>query len=102
MSEEDNSKTRAEFCAAERLSKSSFYKLKQLGLAPEEYAPPGMRMARITAVAHAAWRIRMAELAQSKAAMLEAKRRSAVAMIAAKAAIASPKHVSKKRKQARG
>jgi hypothetical protein len=98
---EDNSETRAEFCAAERLSKSSFHKLKKLGLAPQEYVIPGTRIARITAEAHAAWRSRMANLAQSKAAKLEAERRREIAMTAGRLAAQSPKHVCRRgRKQA--
>jgi hypothetical protein len=93
----EHSLTPAGFCAAERMSKSSYHKLKNLGLGPEVYVPPGTRIERITPEAHAAWRARMAELTKSESAKLEAERRREVAVIAGRIAAQSPMHVRHRR-----
>jgi hypothetical protein len=93
--EDPRSRTRLEFIAIEHLSLSSFHKLQKLGLGPEEISPPGTRLYRISAQAHAAWRAWMRELANTEAAKLEAERRSVTAKIAGDLAAASPLHVSK-------
>jgi hypothetical protein len=95
------------FCKVEGMSRATFYKLKQLGLAPEltefTIAPApgvnhgrGMRFIRISSEAHQAWRKKMARLQQSKAAALENARRRVQAATAAKLAVASPAHVSRR------
>jgi hypothetical protein len=88
--------TRAEWRARRNVSKSTHAKLKNLGLAPDQYNVPGTRIARITEASDAAWELRMRELAQGEAARLEGERRRALAQIAGKAAAASPRHVSKR------
>jgi hypothetical protein len=45
----ERSLTRAEFCSAEHLSKSTYHNLKKRGLGPEELVVPGSRIIRITA-----------------------------------------------------
>jgi hypothetical protein len=99
-SETGASKTVAEFCRAESLSKTSYYQLQRRGLGPDELRPPGTKIIRVTAAAHAAWRERMAELSRSKAAELEVERRREQATIAGRAAAQSPRHVSRHRKVA--
>jgi hypothetical protein len=92
----DTSQTIGEFCRAERISKSVYYELKARGLNPDEFEIPGTRIKRITPEARAAWRERMAELAKSETAQLEAERRRELASIAGRAAAASPRHISKR------
>jgi hypothetical protein len=100
MSEQDHySKTRAEFRAAERLSKSTFYDLRKRKLGPEEYIVPGTKTIRITPEAHAAWRKRMIELTKTKEAQLEAERRRAQTVEAGRLAAESDKHISKRRRK---
>jgi formiminotetrahydrofolate cyclodeaminase len=91
------SKTIAEFCAAENISKSVYYDLRRRNLGPEESRIVGTTIVRITNEAHAAWRERMAELAKSKSAELEAARRRAQTAEAGKIAAQSPRHVSRRR-----
>ena len=84
-----------EFCWLENISKAKFYELKKRGLTPDEIDIGGVL--RITPKAREEWHERMAELAKSEAARLEAERRRELAIIAARAAAASPNHVSKNR-----
>jgi hypothetical protein len=102
MSLQDNpkpkkSETRAEFCESEAMSLSFFYKMKQLGLGPDELHVPGTAFVRITPEAKAEWRERMTELARSEAAELEHARRVEQRRRAGAAAAASPKHISRRR-----
>jgi len=94
--EDPRSRTLGEFCDIEHLSLSAYYALKGRGLGPEELRPPGTKIVRITAEAHATWRHRMRELAQTEAAKLETQRRCELAGIAGRAAAASPLHISKR------
>lgn len=93
--DDPRSRTRAEFRAIERLSVSSYHALRKRELGPEEIHPPGTKIHRITAEAHAAWRERMRTLAQTEEAKLEAQRRSECARIAGEIAAQSPSHISK-------
>jgi hypothetical protein len=97
--DDPRSRTRAEFAAIEHLSMSSYHALRKKGLGPEEISPPGTKINRITAQAHAAWRVRMQELAKTEAALLEAQRRSTIAKIAGDIAAASPLHISQVNRQ---
>ncbi len=90
------SRTIREFCAIENISITAYYELKKRGLGPDELRVPETKIVRITADAHNAWRQRMAELKQSRAAELEAERRRELASIAGRAAAASPLHASKR------
>jgi hypothetical protein len=94
-----NDSTRAEWRRARKISTASHYKLKKLGLAPDEIVVPGTNIVRISAEADAAWERRMARLAESEDARLAADRRRAIASTAGKIAAQSPKHVSKRRKR---
>jgi hypothetical protein len=82
------------FCYVENISKAKYYELKKRGLAPDETNIDGL--IRITPKAREAWHARMAELAKSEAAQLEAERRRELASIAGRAAAASPLHISKR------
>jgi hypothetical protein len=88
--------TRANWRARRNVSKTTHAKLKNLGLAPDEYNVPGTRIIRITEAADVAWAERMAEFAKSEEARLEAERRREIAVQAGKAAAASPLHVSRR------
>ena len=98
MSDQDTgrSQTIREFCDGERISVSSFYEMQRRGLGPELLEVPGTKIGRITPEAHAAWRARMAALAQSEAAQLESERRRAQAVMAGRAAAKSPLHASRR------
>ena len=87
-----------EFCLAEGISKSSYYKLKKLGLAPDELRPPGTALVRITQQARRDWHARIEQLSKSHAAQLEVARRQAQAAAAGKRAAQSPLHISNRRK----
>ena len=91
--------TRAEWRARRKISKSTHYKLKRLGLAPDETAPPGINIGRITEEADAAWERHMAELAKSEDAKIAAARRAVQAAEAGRIAAASPNHVSRRRER---
>ena len=67
-----------------------------LGRGPDVLHVPGTRIERITPEARQAWRERMAELAKSETAQLEAERRRAQAAEAGKLAAQSPNHVSRR------
>ena len=84
--------THDQWRATEQLSKSSFHKIRRLGLGPHEYAIPGTKIRRITE-SHESWRARMAEAAAAKAAKLESAR-------ARKITKAAGKHAAKSRRGA--
>jgi hypothetical protein len=91
-----------DFRRGEALSKTSFYKLKKLGLAPHTYRVPGTKIVRVIE-SHDSWRERMTALSSSKAAELETARRRELASVAGKRAAASPAHHSRRRgKRGRG
>ena len=83
-------KTVLEWCKARHLSRSTYHKLKNLGRGPKELEIPGTRIKRITPEADAEWEARMAELAKSETARLEAERRRELATIAGQIAAESP------------
>ena len=84
-----------EFCQAERISLSTFYKLKKLGLAPETICYPGGRVIRITAEARAAWQVMMRARKADEQLQRECERNAAAARRAGKLAAASDRHLSK-------
>jgi hypothetical protein len=88
-------------CEAERISLASYYQMKKRGHAPVETRVPGSSLIRISPAARRQWHERLAALAQSDAARLEAERKRAQTIEAGKAAARSPKHVSAKRMAAR-
>jgi hypothetical protein len=92
----ERSWTRQEFWVREHISKSTYFKLRKAGLAPEEtiITLPGFSLIRITPEARRAWHKKLAELRQSKEAELERARRQAQVEAAAQLAAASPNHVS--------
>jgi hypothetical protein len=92
-------KTIDEWCQSRRINKSSFYKMRKLGLSPDELVIPGLKITRITAEADARWQERMAELANSKKAKLEVARRNEQRKQAGILAAQSPRHVSRAGRQ---
>jgi hypothetical protein len=94
--ESPSAKTISEFCRAKRISKWSYYEMKKRGIGPDEFIIPGTAVIRITPQSEAAWDQRIAELSKSKAAKLEAQRRSAQTAQAGKIAAMSPKHPSRR------
>jgi hypothetical protein len=88
--------TVSEFREAENMSASFYYKMRRMGLGPQELHVPGTGFTRITPEAHAEWHERMAKLGESKAAELERARRLEQRRIAGAAAAASSKHISRR------
>jgi hypothetical protein len=85
-----------QFCQAEGFSLSTYFKLRQRGLGPEETRPLGCKIIRISPEAHAAWRERMSS--RHRAQQRELERRRAQAAEAGRAAARSPRHVSRRRR----
>jgi hypothetical protein len=79
------------WCHAKGFSISTGYEIKKSGMGPKLLEVPGVRGARVTPEADAAWEQRMAELAKSEAAQLEADRRREIAAVAGRIAAASPR-----------
>ena len=69
--------TRAQFCAAENMSLSTFHKLKRAGNAPAEEYFPGTSIIRISPKAIRAWHAKMEAWRDSADAKLEQERRIA-------------------------
>jgi hypothetical protein len=95
--QEDRPLTRSEFCALERMSLSTYHKLKRQRLGPDEIRFPNMTFVRITAEARRAWHAKIKTYRESQTAEIEEQRRSSLASRAGKIAAASPNHISKKR-----
>jgi len=93
---DQRSQTIAEFCQHERISKTTFYKLRAAGLGPNELRLPNSAVVRITPEAREAWRVRMTEIAKTEAAQLEVERRRELAAVAGRIAAESPLHVSRR------
>lgn len=96
----DPSFTIAEFCAAERISIPTFWKLQRMGLGPEVRRIPGLTLKRITFAARQAWHAKMDELNQEQAATIEVERLRQLAnkKKAGRLSAESDKHVSKTKK----
>jgi hypothetical protein len=94
--DEDRPLTRAEFCQLERMSRSTYFKIKKAGFGPAEIKFPQLTFVRITPAARRAWHQQMEEYEKSNDAKLEAARRTATATAAGKKAARSEKHVSKR------
>jgi hypothetical protein len=92
-----DSETIAQWCAIERMSKTAFYDLRRTSpeLAPKIIEIPGTRIVRVIE-SHESWRSRVAEAMQTKTARLATARRRELAIVAGKAAAASPLHVSRR------
>jgi hypothetical protein len=95
IDEEAPSLTRRQFCTVENISLNTYSRIKRTGHGPVEMFLPGTRVARITSVAHAAWRRAMLAYSNSAAAKLEEARRSKQASAAGKIAAQSSLHISK-------
>jgi hypothetical protein len=88
---ESRSLTLDQFCFAENISPSTYYKLRNKGLAPEEQRLLD-NIVRITPDSRRAWQERMAKIRDEKAAAKRVKR----SRHAASAAVVSEKHISKR------
>jgi hypothetical protein len=88
---DERSYTRAEFCALERMSPSTYAKLQKIGRGPTEIRFPGMSFARITAAARREWHRKNMEWAETDAGQLEKERRKSLALKAGKESVASRK-----------
>jgi hypothetical protein len=95
----DRSMSRAEFCEAEKISLSTYFKMKKAGHGPAEKHFPGMALVRITAKARDEWHKNIEAWNKSKAARLENQRRTLQATLAGELAAMSPLHVSKRNKK---
>jgi hypothetical protein len=91
--------TRKQFCVAENISLSTYFKLRRLGHGPKETHYPGMTLVRISPKAWQDWCKEREKWNGTKAAALEEARRIELASAAGKAAAKSPKHISKRGKR---
>lgn len=93
----DPSETIAEWCKVEKMSKATFYGLRQRNpeLAPQTIEIPKTRIVRVVE-SHEAWRARITKAMKVKAARLEVARRREIAAIAGRIAAQSPHHVSRR------
>jgi hypothetical protein len=87
------SKTIEEFCTVENIAISTYYKLKKLGLGPDELVILP-KVIRITPQAHRDWHAHMKARAQSAEAQLEMARQRQLASVAGKRGAKSPSHYS--------
>ena len=88
--DDDRSMTISEFCTAENISLSYYFKkLRGLGIGPEELRVPGTGIIRITPEARAEWHERMRELQGTREAKLETARRREQTVVAAKRSVES-------------
>ena len=91
--------TIGDFCKAENISLPTYHKMRRMGNGPKETRVPFTTVVRITPEARAEWHERMNAMNQSPTK--EAKKfRDAIAARAkkaGKAAVASPKHPSRKK-----
>jgi hypothetical protein len=85
------------FCLRNKFSPATYYKIKRLGAGPRELRLPG-NLIRITPAAEAEWRRRWENPAPADAEALacDAERRQERSRKAAKKAVESPKHVSRR------
>lgn len=90
--------TIAEFCEAERMTEPSYFKLRDLGLGPKEMRGP-LSMVRIAHSARLEWQQRMQSASDHPAVQKTAKMLSARGRKAAAAAVASPNHISHRRRR---
>jgi hypothetical protein len=86
-----------ELCRLEGFSQDFLRKLRSLDIAPRSYVPLGTRLRRTTAQARREWHELMERLTQSEAGKREAARRSELATVAARLAVQSAKHPSKRK-----
>ncbi len=94
--EQSNALTISDFCKSERISLSTYHKLKKLGFGPDEIRIPGLSYIRISPEAYSRWRDKINSLQDSYELNRERERRSAFAKAAGNAAARSPLHVSKR------
>lgn len=84
---DDCSLTIDAFCEAEGFKRSTYYKLRHLGLGPAETRFPGTAIVRISAAARREWRERMAALKDDQQVIAEARAASERAREAAKVSV---------------
>jgi hypothetical protein len=96
--QQEPARTIPEWCEGKRICVATYYKLKRLGLTPDELHVPGTNIRRITPEADREWIARMAELTKTKEYKREAERRTALAKKAGDIAARSPNHISEVRK----
>jgi hypothetical protein len=92
----------ADFCKAEGISLATYHKMRKAGHGPQEMRVPNTTIVRITPEARKEWHERLKQLAATPSAMKFRRKIETRARNAGKAAIASPKHPSRSRKQQKG
>jgi len=88
-----------QWCLKRGRSKTTFYKLKKKGLAPEVCGRPGDGGQRITPKADREWEERMLRWGEQQKAWREAERRSKMAAEAGRRASKSPLHHSNRKRR---
>lgn len=82
-----------EFCAAENISRSTFFKMKNAGNGPKEMRLPGSSIVRISPAARREWHRRLEKLALKSAAVArDVEKRVTKAKRAGTKGASSPAH----------
>jgi hypothetical protein len=91
-----------EFCELEHISQATYHKMRKGGYGPRETRIPFTTLVRITPAARAEWHERMDQMERSPTPKAKKFRDSIAARAkkAGKAAVASPKHPSRRKTKA--
>lgn len=81
-----------EFCAAESISRATYFKMKTAGNGPKEMRLPNSAIVRISPEARKEWHRRLERLALSAVVAADSERRITKAKRAGKKGAASPAH----------
>jgi len=84
-----------ELCAVDRISLTTYFKMKKLGIGPRE--THFLDAIRVTPEDRRAWHRKLQKQHEKKSSQLAQERRNAMRRIAGRMAAASPRHVSKRR-----
>lgn len=97
--QEQRSLSISEFCVAEGMSRTTYFKLQRLGKGPQELRVEGTNFTRITPESRRKWRADREGESKSEESRKEAERRKAHAKILGKRAAKSELHISNRRKK---
>lgn len=92
LANEDKSLSIREFCFAEGISPTTFYKMRQAGHGPREMRVPGSSAVRISPEARRDWHVYLEQLAATEEVEQDRKQRIAKTSQAGRAGAASPAH----------
>jgi hypothetical protein len=96
---DEASLTVQQFCMAENISGTTFYKLVRLGLGPDVMRIPGTRLVRISPGARKRFHEKLEKLSRSETGEREHEHRQRLASVAGKIAVQSEKHIFNQRRR---